>query len=32
MIFSHDADAAEQKVRDPEIESTSSRPHLRVVK
>ena len=32
MIFSHDADAAEQKVRDEETEATGSRPHLRVVK
>ncbi|MDH3352577.1 MAG: ClpXP protease specificity-enhancing factor [Gammaproteobacteria bacterium] len=32
MIFSHDSDTTEQKVRDNEIESTRSRPHLKVVK
>jgi len=34
MIFSHDADASEQKVSDAEteIETTRSRPHLKVVK
>ena len=33
MIFSHDADTAEQKVRDAEeLETTRSRPHLKVVK
>lgn len=33
MIFSHDTDTAEQKVRDAEeIENTRSRPHLKVVK
>ena len=34
MIFSHDADTSEQKVSDAEteIETTRSRPHLKVVK
>ena len=32
MIFSHDSDNAEQNVRSDDVESTRSRPHLRVVK
>jgi len=32
MIFSHDADATEHKIQRPDIESTRSRPHLKVVK
>ena len=32
MIFSHDTDTTEQKVEEPEIETTRSRPHLKVVK
>jgi stringent starvation protein B len=32
MIFSHDSDTSEQKVEDTEIESSRSRPHLKVVK
>jgi len=34
MIFSHDADTSEQKVgaSDADIETTRSRPHLKVVK
>ncbi|MDH3373892.1 MAG: ClpXP protease specificity-enhancing factor [Gammaproteobacteria bacterium] len=32
MIFSHDSDSAEQKVRNNEVETTRSRPHLKVVK
>jgi len=32
MIFSHDSDSPEQKVGEPDIESTKSRPHLKVVK
>jgi stringent starvation protein B len=32
MIFSHDSDSSEQKVGDSDIESTKSRPHLKVVK
>ena len=32
MIFSHDSDAGEQKVREEDAEPTRSRPHLKVVK
>ncbi|MEJ2127296.1 MAG: ClpXP protease specificity-enhancing factor [Woeseiaceae bacterium] len=32
MIFSHDSDSSEQKVGGSDIESTKSRPHLKVVK
>lgn len=33
MIFSHDSDATEQKLHDAEeVETTRSRPHLKVVK
>lgn len=32
MIFSHDADTADQKVRDTEADSPRSRPHLKLVK
>ena len=32
MIFSHDSDAGEQKVREEVPEPTRSRPHLKVVK
>ena len=32
MIFSHDTDSAEQKLRDQEDESARARPHLKVVK
>ncbi|MDH3338272.1 MAG: ClpXP protease specificity-enhancing factor [Gammaproteobacteria bacterium] len=32
MIFSHDSDSAQQKVRNDEVETTRSRPHLKVVK
>ena len=32
MIFSHDSDSSEQKVGGSDIESSKSRPHLKVVK
>ena len=32
MIFSHDSDTSEQKVGGSDIESSKSRPHLKVVK
>jgi stringent starvation protein B len=32
MIFSHDSDTPEQKVREDDIGTTRSRPHLKVVK
>ncbi|MDJ0904811.1 MAG: ClpXP protease specificity-enhancing factor [Woeseiaceae bacterium] len=32
MIFSHDTDTAEDNVGETEVETTRSRPHLKVVK
>ncbi len=32
MIFSHDNEAPDDNVDEPEVESTRSRPHLKVVK
>ena len=32
MIFSHDNDPADDSVGEPEVETTRSRPHLKVVK
>ena len=32
MIFSHDSDAAEQKIPERQTETTGSRPHLKLVK
>ena len=32
MIFSHDSETTGQKVQAPDIETTRSRPHLKVVK
>ena len=32
MIFSHDSEPADDEVGEPDVESTRSRPHLKVVK
>jgi stringent starvation protein B len=32
MIFSHDSESTEDNVGEPEVETTRSRPHLKVVK